>query len=59
MKNIAFLITVCLLAACNTRKTNNKTSIDLSNQEKVDANNIKQFFARRSATNYLNIGGRF
>ena len=67
MKNIAFLITVCLLAACNTRKTNNKTSIDLSNQEKVDANNIKQFFdaALTDGKSYewlrdltSNIGGR-
>tara|TARA_B100000787_G_scaffold170137_1_gene164263 strand:+ start:10888 stop:12318 length:1431 start_codon:yes stop_codon:yes gene_type:complete len=44
MKKITFLIALSILFSCNPKQSNNKTSLELSNQEKVDAANIKQFF---------------
>ena len=44
MKKIIFLIAVVILFACNTKEPNTNTSQELSNQEKVDAKNIKNIF---------------
>lgn len=44
MKNITFLIALSLAFACNPKKPSTEPSLQLSNQEKVDATNIKQFF---------------
>ena len=44
MKNITSLIALCMVFACNPKKPSTESSLELSNQEKVDATNIKQFF---------------
>ena len=44
MKKTIFLIAVVILFACNTKEPNTKTSQEISDQEKVDAENIKNFF---------------
>ena len=44
MKKIIFLIVTGILFSCNTKEPNTKSSLELSKQEKVDADNIKHFF---------------
>ena len=67
MKKTIFLIAVVILFACNTKEPNTKSSLELSKQEKVDADNIKHFFdtALTEGKSYewlrdltSNIGGR-
>ena len=67
MKKIIFLIVTGILFSCNTKEPNTKSSLELSKQEKVDADNIKHFFdtALTEGKSYewlrdltSNIGGR-
>ena len=67
MKKIIFLIVTGILFSCNTKESNTKSSLELSKQEKVDADNIKHFFdtALTEGKSYewlrdltSNIGGR-
>lgn len=67
MRKIIFLFTICILAACNSNEPTVSKSLQLSNEEKVDSTNIKQFYnsALTQGQSYewlrdltSNIGGR-
>tara|TARA_R110001632_G_scaffold83349_1_gene184540 strand:+ start:8853 stop:10283 length:1431 start_codon:yes stop_codon:yes gene_type:complete len=44
MKKITFLLAICILFACNPKESSTKTSLELSNQEKIDSTTIKQLY---------------
>ena len=44
MKKIIFLIVTTILFSCNKKEPITKASLGFSEQEKVDAKNIKHFF---------------
>ncbi len=67
MKKLTFLFAICLLASCNPKEQTKTSSLEFSQEEKIDSTHIKQFFnsALTQGQSYewlrdltSNIGGR-